>query len=749
MAVQTTFQAMGVRSEKSAATHLLLENTHESNLLPDIAQVDYLAGHLGRTHLRPLEGLPTFVDDVYVFGYMRREDCVAYRGRLSCTTGENGSAKNIVAWISTAVRQSIGTTTDGTSRGNIQTNIVHTLATRENTVGGSIRQTLDRIETDTNQKALARWRELYPGTEPAGIFVAKMDVSEIPMHELQDSMPAFERLLLAHGYGLYSIDYTQDFSGVIDRKTLVEHLCELEGFREQGDLGTAMRADTPTILANTDSVGKHVCTWVCTSKAGYTVRTKLYNKVVSNFEAGEVREPIGGHLADYADCPNEHLRRTFLHPDVQARGCTRIEVSLYACRGRDLSADTAKDVVEEALALVSPKDIPEEGLFVVQPPAKQWENLATCLDRCLVLADRPQGTIFVAWYAHTTTGRVSGVRVRPIKANVDNEATWNRAVEWAAAEFGFRACPIFRVDLLAVHEEGVELGPLRCYTKDADSNTVLAASKRPTQLHPKGPNPETLLPPCSTVSWVWRSKKCHAIGRDISDFRLHEVPDIAEGRAISTLSTRNREKRLQGIRDAANAEEWRRRAWARLEEEHRHQEEQQRRRAEELESLALLVARQQVYVEKSRQTRAEVEDTLRTRSSKVADIPSGCKWKVLGYRRNGQPNTKPRVVLWSCADDEACGVWATQGLERVLDGCADIFETDTDKYGRTTFWLPPVGELAGLEIEIDPARVFQSRDGRTISWNPIRVVAAPDPRRLAILQTLAEKEQEHGDIAAA
>ncbi|MEW8688306.1 MAG: hypothetical protein AB2556_21045 [Candidatus Thiodiazotropha sp.] len=150
-------------------------------------------------------------------------------------------------------------------------------------------------------------------------------------------------------------------------------------------------------MANTDNVGKHVCTWVCTSEAGYTVCTKLYNKVVSNFEAGEVREPIGGHLADYVDCPKEHLRRTLLHPYVQALGCTRIEVSLHACRGRDLSANTTEEVVSEALALVSPPDLSEEvGLFVGQPSAKQRENLAACLDRCLVLADRPHGSIFVA-----------------------------------------------------------------------------------------------------------------------------------------------------------------------------------------------------------------------------------------------------------------------------------------------------------------------------------------------------------------
>ena len=80
-----------------------------------------------------------------------------------------------------------------------------------------------------------------------------------------------------------------------------------------------MDQDAPTILANTESVGNNVCTWVQTNSYGKTVRAKIYNKIVSNFEAGEVREPFGGHLADYADCSkydqgmqhkNEHSRGT-------------------------------------------------------------------------------------------------------------------------------------------------------------------------------------------------------------------------------------------------------------------------------------------------------------------------------------------------------------------------------------------------------------------------------------------------------
>jgi len=112
MAANATFQTMGLRTEKAIAAHLLLENAHESNLVPDIAKVDYLAGNLGRTHLQTLEGLETFVDDVYVFGYLRREDCVFVGGRLSCTTGEGGAAKNTVHRISTAVYESIGKNPD-------------------------------------------------------------------------------------------------------------------------------------------------------------------------------------------------------------------------------------------------------------------------------------------------------------------------------------------------------------------------------------------------------------------------------------------------------------------------------------------------------------------------------------------------------------------------------------------------------------------------------------------------------------
>ena len=43
--------------------------------------------------------------------------------------------------------------------------------------------------------------------------MAKIDVSDVSMRELQQVLPQIEWSLCAVGYGLYSIDYTQNFLG--------------------------------------------------------------------------------------------------------------------------------------------------------------------------------------------------------------------------------------------------------------------------------------------------------------------------------------------------------------------------------------------------------------------------------------------------------------------------------------------------------------------------------------------------------
>jgi hypothetical protein len=741
MAVQATFASMGIRTKKSISHHLLVENAYENNLLSDISRVDYLANNRGRTHLRPLDGLPVFVDDVYVFGYLRREDTVETKGKVLCTTGEFGFAKKALSHVVLAIRTAMG---NDVQDYHIHASLVHTIAYRNNgyTTGSTIRATVANIEAKTNRAAKTKWMEIYD-KEPEALFLAKVDVSEIPIEKLQTMLPFFEKCLLPQGYCIYSIDYTQDFSGVLDRKTLVEYLGKTHNFREQGDFYSAMcHEDQPTILANTDCVGNHVCTWIQTTAGGRTSRTKIYNKIVSNFEAGEVLATIGSHLAEYVDCPNKHLRKTFQHPDVQERGCTRIEVSIYGCFEDQLSIVDAKTAVDDVLELVSPNG---DGLFVVQSPLQQWKNLAVDIDRCLVVANRSQGEIFVAWYAHTRTSRVSGVRVVPKASTAEDDTKWERAVCWAIGDFGFRACPIFRIDILANDEDNIEIAPLRCYTKDLDAKTILAASKMPTQLHEDAPDPAILLPETPYISWIWRQKKSHAIGIEQSEFGIQEVETKRE---ISTLSKGGREARMQDIADALLAHEWRQRTMELREVQIQYEEEQNRLRKDEVDTMQRTVEAHKQNKAISEKRRKEVLRALEEDTKKVSDIAKLETWegRILGYRRQADEGKGTRVVLANKAG-ETTTVWATNGLSKILDGCIDDFQMYTDKYNRSLYWIPEC-DGDGLYIDILPQKTFQAGEAKNISWNPIAIVATPTPDRKAILQDLANKANEYSEQLA-
>ena len=228
-------------------------------------------------------------------------------------------------------------------------------------------------------------------------------------------------------------------------------------------------------------------------------------------------------------------------------------------------------------------------------------------------------------------------------------------------------------------------------------------------------NPGTLLQPLISVSWVWRANKSQAIGREISTFRLQEVPEIAQDREISTLSTRNREKR-QHIRDSANAENWRRRAWARLEAEQRQYEEEQRRRAEELERLSQLAAGYRRYEEKSQQTRDAVEAILRTQTDKVADIPSGRKWLFLGYRRSRATSAPRRRRGLLCVGNAGArkGLWWVRRRLRVRHG--RIREDNLLDSSRWRWQTLGVGDRdspgQGIPVEGRPRGLLEPDPGR-------------------------------------
>ena len=181
---------------------------------------------------------------------------MSLHGRISCSSREEGVTTRIVGKISLFVRD-----VWGEEGGHKPVAISHTVP--KNAKNSRIMQTVEKIKTETRHRAKRKWQELYPGEEASGYFVAKVDVSELEMENIQKGLPAMQRLLESVGFGLYQIDYTQDFSRVLDRPALVQHLVEKETFFKQGSFTFPDKGGC--ILDNTSSVGRHVCTFVQTA----------------------------------------------------------------------------------------------------------------------------------------------------------------------------------------------------------------------------------------------------------------------------------------------------------------------------------------------------------------------------------------------------------------------------------------------------------------------------------------------------
>ena len=183
--IEETFKRMGIRSKKNTAFHILKENVYENNLINDVSDVDYTIGNKGKTDLQEIEGYGVFVDDVYVYGYLREEDIVySTRGDIKCTEGTNGSSHIAVNLIRTIARQTIA------KKAKVAPHVhtMHTVAI--NSKNSNIVKTIKQIEKKKNVRE--SWK-FIKGQEPKGIIELKIDLSNVSMEDLEKNFVLFER----------------------------------------------------------------------------------------------------------------------------------------------------------------------------------------------------------------------------------------------------------------------------------------------------------------------------------------------------------------------------------------------------------------------------------------------------------------------------------------------------------------------------------------------------------------------------
>ena len=457
-------KAIQLKSLNSIIPHLAVENVYNSNLIDDIGYVDYTENSKGLTCLKPLKGIPDFIDDLYIFKYIHVSEIdqkTINEKKIYLNQGKDESAALIVKQIKIKVKESFNISCD-----DQKTAFLVNLQNEKEREKSIIYQTVKGIERRTDSRAFKGYKNKYNCKNPVAIIKYKIDTSSLPIKKVIDNLENFERNLNSYGAGLMSIDYTRDLSGVLEKKRMVDHFLKMN-FIEQSTIEeeennkyyitdeftqfklwkekTIKNEDNEEnkskikILDSDSTCGRNTFKYVKFINGLY-IAVKFYNKIVSNFEAGNVQNKTGSHLAEYAFThSNEHLEKIFRHPDVVERGMTRLEISIH---GFNPNINYSY-MLDEEFSLV--KNV---KIFHIQPGAEQWLRLTKHITQCALFANKSTLEIYMFWYGSSVTKRLAGVTKKLKKEYVDaNPKEWENAIEWFILNFGFSGVPIYKIIL--------------------------------------------------------------------------------------------------------------------------------------------------------------------------------------------------------------------------------------------------------------------------------------------------------------
>ena len=453
---------MEIKNLNSIVPHLAVENIFGSNLIDDIAYVDYTEDSKGLTCLKPLKGLPDYIDDLYIFKYIHSseiEEETKNANKIYLWKGKDKSASLIVKKFTSITTEVFGDFCEQ------KIAFLVNLQNEKEKEYSTIYQTLKAIERRTNKKAFNGYVNFYDCKNPVAVIKYKINTSKLKLKKVLDNLNKLEKRLNVLGAGLMSIDYTRDLSGVLEKERLVNHFLKL-GFIEQSNSEeenkkyyivnefTKFNIWEEKILKDEDETefkskikiidsdttcGRNTFKYIKNIGPVCCV-VKYYNKIVSNFEAGDVQKKIGTHLAEYAFTHScDHLEKTFRHPDVVERGLTRLEISIH---GFDPKINYSK-MLEEEFNLVK-----HARIFHIQPGAEQWLRLAKHITKCTLFANKATQEITIFWYGSSVTKRAAGVTKKLKKEDIDaNPKEWEHAIKWMMLNYGFSGVPIYNISL--------------------------------------------------------------------------------------------------------------------------------------------------------------------------------------------------------------------------------------------------------------------------------------------------------------
>ena len=240
------------------------------------------------------------------------------------------------------------------------------------------------------------------------------------------------------------IDLTMDQLGSFNKKEVIDHMLNAEGFRMAQSHAEGER----TILKNDHFVGRNCLTYMETVD-DQTVRCKIYNKMVQMLECKAVREDYGNHWKDWVeqtrradDDPKEKVntRLADARDKSKDRGLTRAEVTFYC------NENIPTDELMESVLLSITQYVPARCVYST-PHAGTWKAYCDSFVHSLVVEDKiTEGErALIVYSLNEKTRKISG-------SLIDN---WAEKRKWCLANLTLSAT--LPIDIIEINPPSVEI----------------------------------------------------------------------------------------------------------------------------------------------------------------------------------------------------------------------------------------------------------------------------------------------------
>ena len=236
----------------------------------------------------------------------------------------------------------------------------------------------------------------------------KVDLDQFQSDTVIEILSNTENLKFLNENNIFinDIDFTQDFSGLINKEEVIDYLIRNCDFRLQGSYNLA----THTILDNDYKISRNCLTFMKHTNNG-DIRYKFYKKFVQSLESPSVKDLVGSHIGDYISNPNKNPKNAIIK--AKDTGLLRLEITFYR---HTTNQPLTKDFINTHMNYL--KELLPNELIYHNSISDQFNLVCNNIGHNICIYNTNYNTALISLFHTSLTGKANGFFLKNV--NVTN-----------------------------------------------------------------------------------------------------------------------------------------------------------------------------------------------------------------------------------------------------------------------------------------------------------------------------------------